>query len=134
MPDTEVSVAMKVGRPPFVGGPRSQALAERARAIAAELGEGKPLGIHPSTGGGTDAGFANRSGKAVVLESLGLPGWGYHAKDEYIQIDQIRSIVRRLCSRSSVRSTSRDSSSARFLAASPVNSTRCPSDSSRKIR
>lgn len=89
VPDTEVSVALRVGRPPFVGGPRTQALAERARAIAAELGEGKPLGIHPITGGGTDAGFANRSGKAVVLESLGLPGWGYHAKDEYIPIDQI---------------------------------------------
>ncbi len=89
IPDTEVSVALRVGRPPFVGGPRTQALAERARAIAAELGEGRPLSIHPITGGGTDAGFANRSGKAVVLESLGLPGWGYHAKDEYIAIDQI---------------------------------------------
>ena len=43
----------------------------------------------PGTGGGTDAGYASRSGKPVVLESLGLPGWGYHAKDEYIEIDAI---------------------------------------------
>ena len=41
----------------------------QAQAIYAELG-GKPLSIHPGSGGGTDAGFANRSGKAVVLESL----------------------------------------------------------------
>jgi glutamate carboxypeptidase len=24
-----------------------------------------------------------------VLESLGLAGWGYHAKNEYIEIDSI---------------------------------------------
>jgi len=24
-----------------------------------------------------------------VLESLGLAGWGYHAKDEHIEIDSI---------------------------------------------
>ena len=37
--------------------------------------------------GGTDAGFANRSGKPAVLESLGLAGWGNHAKDEYVELD-----------------------------------------------
>ena len=41
----------------------------------------------PGTGGGTAAGFANRSGQAVVLDSLGLAGWGCHARDDYIQID-----------------------------------------------
>ena len=39
--------------------------------------------------GGTDAGYVSRSGKAAVLESLGLPGAGYHARDEYIEIDTI---------------------------------------------
>ena len=43
----------------------------------------------PSTGGATDAGFAGRSGKAIVLESFGLAGWGYHARDEYIELDSI---------------------------------------------
>lgn len=41
------------------------------------------------TGGATDAGFASRSGKPVVLESFGLAGFGYHARDEYIELDSI---------------------------------------------
>ena len=88
VPDTEVSIAIAVGRPPFVGGDRTLALARKAQAIYAEL-DGRPLMLHPGTGGGTDAGFAQRSGKPAVLESLGLAGWGYHAKDEYIEIDSI---------------------------------------------
>ena len=86
VPDTEVSIALGAGRPPFVGGERTLALAKRAQAIYAEL-DNRPLQLVPGTGAGTDAGFANRSGKAAVLESLGLAGWGYHAKDEYIEID-----------------------------------------------
>ena len=43
----------------------------------------------PGTGGGTDAGDAGRSGQAAVLESPGLAGWGYHARNEYIEIDSI---------------------------------------------
>ena len=88
VPDTEVSVKFEFGRPPYVAGERGLALAKRAQAIYTEL-EGRKLILHPSTGGGTDAGFASRSGKAVVLESLGLAGWGYHAKDEYIELDSI---------------------------------------------
>ena len=41
------------------------------------------------TGAGTDAAVARRSGKAVVVESCGLAGWGYHARDEYIEIDSL---------------------------------------------
>jgi len=88
VPDTEVTFTLGAGRPPFVGGERTLALAKRAQAIYAEL-DGRPLALVPGTGGGTDAGFANRSGKPVVLESLGLPGWGYHAKDEYVDLDGI---------------------------------------------
>ena len=88
VPDTETSISMGEGRPPFVGGARTLALAKRAQAIYAEL-DGRPLLLHPGTGGGTDAGYAERSGKPAVLESLGLPGWGYHAKDEYIELDSI---------------------------------------------
>ena len=88
VPDTEVSVKFEVGRPPYVAGERGLALAKRAQAIYSEL-EGRKLILHPTTGAGTDAGFASRSGKAVVLESLGLAGWGYHAKDEYIELDSI---------------------------------------------
>lgn len=86
--DTEVSYSLAIGRPPFVGGAHTMALATKARAIYAEL-DGRTLNFIPGTGAGTDAGFASRSGKAAVLESLGLSGWGYHAKDEYIEIDSI---------------------------------------------
>jgi glutamate carboxypeptidase len=88
VPDTETTVAINIGRPPFAGDARTLALAKRAQAIYAEL-DGRALMLVPGTGGGTDAGYASRSGKPVVLESLGLPGWGYHAKDEYIEIDGI---------------------------------------------
>ena len=43
----------------------------------------------PGTGGATDAGYASRSGKVPVLESFGLAGLGYHARDEYIELDSI---------------------------------------------
>ena len=88
VPDTHVHVSLDVGRPPYVAGERGMALAQKARAIYAEL-DGRQLFFHPVTGGGTDAGFASGSGKAAVLESLGLAGWGFHAKDEYIEIDSI---------------------------------------------
>ena len=88
LPDTEVSFTLGAVRTPFVGGERTLALAKRAQAIYAEL-DNRPLTLVPGTGGGTDAGFANRSGKPAVLESLGLAGWGYHAKDEYIELDSI---------------------------------------------
>lgn len=88
VPDTEVTLVLGKGRPPFVGDARTLALAKKAQAIYAELG-GRKLALHPGTGGGTDAAFAQQSGKAGVLESMGLPGAGYHARDEYIEIDTI---------------------------------------------
>jgi glutamate carboxypeptidase len=88
VPDTETSVSMVVVRPPYVAGYKGQALAKKAQAIYAELG-GRALMLYPGTGGSTDAGYAGRSGKPAVLESLGLAGWGYHAKNEFIEIDSI---------------------------------------------
>lgn len=88
VPDTETTITMAMGRPPYVAGERGRALAEKAKAIYAEL-DGRALQFIPGSGGGTDAGFAGRSGKPAVLESLGLAGWGYHARDEYIEIDSI---------------------------------------------
>jgi len=88
VPDTSTTVTMNVGRPPFAGDDRSRALGKKAQEIYAEL-DGRPLALAPMTGGATDAGYASQSGKAVVLESFGLAGWGYHARDEYIEIDSI---------------------------------------------
>jgi glutamate carboxypeptidase len=88
VPDTRTTVKLQVGRPPFIADERARALAKQAQAIYAEL-DGRELTLHPMTGGATDAGFAARSGKAMVLESFGLAGAGYHARDEYIEIDSI---------------------------------------------
>ena len=88
VPDTETTVSLEIGRPAYAAGERGKALAEKARAIYAEL-DGRELIFIPGSGGGTDAGFAGRSGKPAVLESLGLAGWGYHARAEYIEIDSI---------------------------------------------
>jgi glutamate carboxypeptidase len=88
VPDTRTSVRVEVGRPPFVASDRGRALAAHAQKIYAEM-DNRPLLLVPMTGGATDAAFAARSGKAIVLESLGLAGAGYHARDEYIEIDSI---------------------------------------------
>jgi glutamate carboxypeptidase len=87
VPDTETTVKIEVGRPAFVASDRGRALALEGQTIYAEIG--RQLDIVPTTGGATDAGFANRSGKAVVVESFGLAGFGYHARDEYIDAGSI---------------------------------------------
>lgn len=94
VPDTTIVVTVKTGRPPFIAGNAGRALAKQAQAIYGELD--RPLGIVDMTGGGTDAGFANRGGKAIVVESFGLAGHGYHARDEYIDADSI--VPRLYCS------------------------------------
>jgi glutamate carboxypeptidase len=85
--DTETTVKIEVGRPAFVASDRGRALAREGQAIYAEIE--RNLDIAEMTGGATDAGFANRSGKAVVVESFGLAGFGYHARDEYIDTGSI---------------------------------------------
>ena len=87
IPDTETTVKVVAGRPAFVASDRGRALAKEGQAIYAEIERG--LEIAEMTGGATDAGFANRSGKAIVVESFGLAGWGYHARDEYIDTGSI---------------------------------------------
>jgi len=87
IPDTETTMTIEVGRPPFVATDRGRLLAKEGQMIYAELG--RTLDIVDMTGGATDASFANRSGKAVVVESFGLAGYGYHARDEYIDSGSI---------------------------------------------
>jgi glutamate carboxypeptidase len=87
IPDTETTLKIEVGRPAFLAGEKGAALGAKAQAIYKEID--RELGLAPMTGGGTDAGFAGRSGKATVVESFGLAGFGYHAKDEYIEVDSI---------------------------------------------
>lgn len=87
IPDTETTVRIETGRPAFVASDAGRALARQGQAIYAELE--RRLDIAEMTGGATDAGYANRSGKAVVVESFGLAGFGYHARDEYIDTGSI---------------------------------------------
>ncbi|GLR92035.1 M20/M25/M40 family metallo-hydrolase [Bradyrhizobium iriomotense] len=87
VPDTETVVKIAPGRPAFRAGERGHAMAEEGQAIYAEIG--RKLDIVAMTGGATDAGYANRSGKAVVVESFGLAGFGAHARDEYIDTNSI---------------------------------------------
>ena len=87
VPDTETTVRIEPGRPPFVATAAGRDLATKGQAIYAELG--RTLDLVPMTGGATDAGFAGRSGKAVVVESFGLAGFGYHAKNEFIETTSI---------------------------------------------
>jgi glutamate carboxypeptidase len=85
--DTETRVTIVPGRPAFVANDRGRALAERGQAIYAELD--RKLAVVEMIGGGTDAGYANRNGKAAVVESFGLAGFGYHARDEFIDANTI---------------------------------------------
>lgn len=88
VPDTTTTATLTVGRPPYRANDAAKAMAKHAQGIYAEL-DNRQLGLAPMTGGATDAGYASLSGKAVVLESFGLAGFGYHARDEYIEIDSI---------------------------------------------
>jgi len=81
------SVKLVIGRPSFLAGAPGLALGQKAQAIYKEID--RDLALAPMTGGGTDAAYARRSGKATVVESFGLAGFGYHARDEYIELDSI---------------------------------------------
>lgn len=87
VPDTQATVALDMQRPMFQANDASRALAKKAQGIYQELG--RELTLVPMVGGGTDAAFAAQSGKAAVLESFGLAGAGYHARDEYIDADSV---------------------------------------------
>ncbi|NEX63010.1 glutamate carboxypeptidase [Noviherbaspirillum galbum] len=87
IPDTVTEISIERGRPPFVASPASREFAAQGQAVYAEMQ--RELTLLPMTGGATDAGFAARSGKAIVVESFGLAGAGYHARDEFITVDAI---------------------------------------------
>ena len=87
VPEAEVSVAVTRGRPAFNAGEGGRRLVDKAVAFYREAGG--TVEIEERTGGGTDAAYAALSGKPVI-ESLGLPGFGYHSdKAEYVMIDAI---------------------------------------------
>ena len=87
VPGAEVSIIVTHGRPAFNAGEGGKALVDKALGFYKEAGGSAT--VIERTGGGTDAAYASLSGKPVI-ESLGLPGFGYHSdKAEYVMIDAI---------------------------------------------
>lgn len=87
LPEAQVEVKVTRGRPAFDAGVEGRKLVDKAVAIYKEIGA--ELVIIDRTGGGTDAAYAALAGKPVI-ESLGLPGFGYHSTQaEYVMIDAI---------------------------------------------
>jgi glutamate carboxypeptidase len=87
LPKSEVKITVDYGRPAFNADAAGRKLVEKAVAIYKETGA--DLTVIDRTGGGTDAAYAALSGKPVI-ESLGLPGFGYHSNQaEYVMIDAI---------------------------------------------
>lgn len=84
---SEITIAPERGRPAFNAGAGGRKLVDQAVAIYREAGGS--VTVIPRTGGGTDAAYAALSGKPVI-ESLGLPGFGYHSDQaEYVDLDAI---------------------------------------------
>lgn len=87
LPGAAYDLNLRLNRPPFSATPASDALIDQAMAIYASLGHS--MRIVPRSGGGTDAGFAARA-DVPVIESLGLPGAGYHSSSaEYVLLDAV---------------------------------------------
>ena len=87
LPKSEIRITVDYGRPAFNADAEGRRMVERAVAVYRETGA--ELKVIERTGGGTDASYAALSGKPVI-ESLGLPGFGYHSNQaEYVQVDAI---------------------------------------------
>ena len=84
---SDIKITVDYGRPAFTADAAGKALVDKAIGIYKEVGA--ELIVVPTSGGGTDAAYAALGGKPVI-ESLGLPGFGYHSNQaEYVMIDAI---------------------------------------------
>jgi glutamate carboxypeptidase len=87
LPKSDIRITVDYGRPAFNANADGKRMVQKAVAIYQETGA--DLAVVERTGGGTDAAYAALSGKPVI-ESLGLPGFGYHSNQaEYVMIDAI---------------------------------------------
>jgi len=96
-PDEKLRVAAEAAKPALIdtlrdmvmiesGSSDVEGLAKMADFTEARL---KALGARTERRKVTRGAGANRSAKAVVVESFGLAGYGYHARDEYIDAGSI---------------------------------------------
>jgi glutamate carboxypeptidase len=89
LPGTQVDLEFIRGRPPLEANAANRALAAHAATVYAETG-GKLTVRERSTGGATDASYAQLKSKAPVVEGFGLQGFGSHSTNaEYILIPSI---------------------------------------------
>lgn len=85
VPDTRVSVSRESAYPPLPDNPATQALADRATAIYAELG--LSLG-RTGNGGASESALAADAG-VPALDGLGPVGGGFHADDERLELQSL---------------------------------------------
>lgn len=85
IPDTDVSVTLRRGFPPFTKNPQTEALVAKAQAIYAELG--RTLTVEGS-GGAADSSLTAGAG-AASLDALGLVGGNPHTAEEYVELDSV---------------------------------------------
>jgi glutamate carboxypeptidase len=86
LPETQVELDFIRGRPPLQANDANRKLAAHAAQVYSEIG--KKLTVRDrSTGGATDAAYAQLKSKAPVVEGFGLQGFGSHSTNaEYISI------------------------------------------------
>ena len=85
MPDTKVTVSRENSFPPLPSNPHTDALAERAKAIYAELG--RELGTG-GNGGASESALAHEAG-TPALDGLGPVGGDFHTDKEWIDLTTI---------------------------------------------
>ncbi len=86
-PESVIEYTVNKGMPAFNAGESGRQLVNKAQAIYKEAGG--ELAVVERTGGGTDAAWAAQDGTPVI-ESLGLPGFGFHSNQaEYVMTDAI---------------------------------------------
>jgi glutamate carboxypeptidase len=89
LPDAQVDLEFIRGRPALQANEANRVLAAHAQKVYAEIGK-KLVVRERSTGGGTDAAYAQLKSQAAVVEGFGLQGYGGHTTDaEYILIPSI---------------------------------------------
>lgn len=89
LPETQVELDFIRGRPPLQANDANRKLAAHAAQVYSELGK-KLVVQEKSTGGATDAAYAQLKSKAAVVEGFGLQGFGSHSTNaEYIVLDSI---------------------------------------------
>lgn len=83
-PDVTLSVSGQLNRPPFRKTPEIDALFQKARTLAAEIGF-ELRDMH--TGGGSDGSFVAM--KVPTLDGLGVDGAGAHTLEEHLLISSL---------------------------------------------